>query len=450
MVKVTGLSAAILSILVISSCASERIQISRKTNQECKLPDIRNYHSRNTQVLALRPDGRPPVHLKARPGNKSGSGRSAIKFSTRKHSGLPDRSVTMLKDSKNEQLVLNQLPEIIQIEPAYLKPAGPSIPAENLTGSDDKISISGNKIDNEIKTARTTDRFTGAPVQEKAETENPSFETEASLPAAKPEAGDKTPFRKTEILILVMAMLAGLVPMTVIRTNPKLAEDVSFWAAMNPWKTRIMFGVLQVALVAAGFMAGEKLADNGVHLSNLSRDLMLGVFLSSSLLYPSRNSGIKLVRYTPLRQRAFNLALAISGFMLMTVAGNDQNIRESFARKAGLNPAETGSANIAPNRAPATKQLLYYQDLSQSQDDKLDSRIKKGEKGSKILQTVFAAFLVILIGGLIAAGACALACNGMPGLAYATAIGGGILLIVFATWLIRGIWGKRSPKLMKT
>ncbi len=55
----------------------------------------------------------------------------------------------------------------------------------------------------------------------------------------------------------MMAILAGLIPLATIKASPKLASDISFWAAMNPWKTRFMFAGTQIAMGTAGFMLGE-------------------------------------------------------------------------------------------------------------------------------------------------------------------------------------------------
>jgi hypothetical protein len=218
---------------------------------------------------------------------------------------------------------------------------------------------------------------------------------------------------------------------------------------MNPWKTRFMFAGAQIALGTSGFLLGEKLADTGVHFSALSWDLLLGSFLFSSLFYPTRNTSINFFKHTYLRQKAFDLALAISGFMLMVNTGNDPGTRASFVKMVNFNGYERQNVNITDNQNPAPTQLLYHQSDKQLQDEQTVVRKKGRSKGDNILLTSLAVLAALVLGFIVAAAACSLSCNGMEGLAVLTGIGGGLLVLVLAIWAIKSIWHPKQKNRIK-
>ncbi len=277
----------------------------------------------------------------------------------------------------------------------------------------------------------------------------PTGESSVSMPDSVISQPGKLPFHKSEAFVLMMAVLAGLIPLAAIKSSPKLAADISFWAAMNPWKTRFMFAGTQIALGTVGFMLGVKLADNGVHFSALSWDLLLGSFLFSSLLYPTKNGSINFFKHTYLRQKAFDLALAISGFMLMVNTGNDPGTRASFVRMVNFKGHEQQNVNILNNQNPAPSQLLYHQSDRQLQNEQTVVPKKERSKGDNILLTTLAVLGALVLGFIVAAAACSLSCNGMEGLAVLTGIGGGVLVVVLAIWAIKSIWNPKQRNRIK-
>jgi hypothetical protein len=269
------------------------------------------------------------------------------------------------------------------------------------------------------------------------------------LNPVKSDQSQKTPFHKSETFILMMAILAGLIPLAAIKANPELAANISFWAAKNPWKTRFMFAGIQIALGTAGVMLGEKLANNGIHFSDLSRDMLVGAFLTSSALYPVKYTSIKLFKHSYLRQNAFNLALAISGFMLMVNAGNDPGMRASLTKMVSFNGREQKNVNMLNDHNQAPKQLVYYQNERRLQDVHPAPKNEEKTRGSKIASTVLIILLALGLGFLVGAAACGIYCNGMVGLAFLVGIGGEGLLIYLATLVIRSIWHPKQKKGIK-
>jgi hypothetical protein len=267
------------------------------------------------------------------------------------------------------------------------------------------------------------------------------------LNPGKSDQSQKTPFHKNETFILMMAILAGLIPFGAIKATPKLASNISFWAASNPWKTRFMSAGIQIAMGTAGVMLGEKLAYSGIHFSNLSKDVLLGAFLTSSVLYPVKNTSIRLFKHSYLRQKTFDLALALSGLMLMVYAGNDPGIRASLTNMVSFKGHEQQNVNMLNDKSPAPQQLVYYQNDKQVQNEQTAPLKKKTSDGSKGLLTFLVVIATLGLGYLLAVASCNIYCNGMIGLSAIVCVGGGALLIVLAVGLIKRIWHPKPKKI---
>ncbi len=176
----------------------------------------------------------------------------------------------------------------------------------------------------------------------------------------------------------------------------------------------------------------------------------MGAFIFSSLLYPAKNSSFNFFKHSYLRQKTFDLALAISGFMLMVNAGNDPGLRASFTNMVSYKSNEQQNFDILNNQNPAPKQLFFYQIDKQLQDEQTIVPKKETSKGVKILYTVLVALAALGLGFLVAVAACGIYCNGMAGLAFLTGIGGGALVIASTIWAIKGIWHPKKRKSLKS
>jgi hypothetical protein len=277
-----------------------------------------------------------------------------------------------------------------------------------------------------------------------------SDEVAVSIPdTVKSDQSQKTPFHKSETFILMMAILAGLIPFAMIKATPKLSTNISFWAAMNPWKTRFMIAVTQIALGTMGFLLGEKLADNGVHFSDLSKDLLVGAFLTSSLLYPVKHTSIKLLKHSYLKQKAFDMALVMSGFMLMVNAGNNPELRASFTSMVNFKGHEQQNVNILNDHSQTSTRLLYFHNDNQSQDEQTAPQKKEPSRGLKILYTVLAVLAALVLGCFVAAAVCGLWCNELYLLSVLAGVGGGGLIIWIAISAIKSIWHPKAKKRKK-
>lgn len=462
--KGIGISTIILSAILIYSCATNRIQVAQKENLACKTPKTKYDFGKNKPIQAIKSNSRKYTrYLYHASWNNSHNGYSS-KNITRKDKH-PGKLIYGLGKTKINPIVTHSgINELMFIQP-ILKSSEINLyhyelkillaPVRTINEPKD-IIISSSQEDILFPTNKVNNESGGSYVvlkQEDIDDIMPneySDEAGVSIPnTVKSDQSQKLPFHRSETFILMMAILAGLISLATIKVTPKLSADISFWAAMNPWKTRFMFAGTQIALVTAGILLGERLANNGIHFSDLSRDLLLGAFLTSSFLYPVKRTSIKFFKHSYLKQKAFDLALAISGFMLMVNAGADPGMRASLTNMVNFKGYEQQNVNILHDQSQAPKQLLYYQNDKQLKDEQTAPQNKETSRGLKILYTVLTALGILVLGFFVAAAACGLSCNGMVGLAFLTGIGGAGLLVGLAIWAIKSIWHQNNKKRIK-
>jgi len=452
------ISAVILSALMITSCATDKIQVKRNNDIACKTPESRYDYGKKTMRSAKIKDRKRSGSgfITARNNRLKGS---AVKGTSGKGNNSVRSVNEAIKVSNNNQLSYSALSEqkLNQDIPGSIYLDLPDYELINLIAEQQRINnqdflnaeqplyvkqISTDQADIEP--------FSGESGPGQVNIDNIQLARSSEIDEMILNTGrlgnsEDIPAGESEYIFLLMALLAGLIPLGIIKANPKLAANISFWAAMNPWKTRLMFALINTGLITSGLLIGKHLADNSIHFSNLSKDLLFGVFLSSVLLYPEKHTSIKLLKHTYLKQKAFDLALAVSGFMLMVTAGNDPDMRASFTKLTDLKSTEQQNTVKSFDQSKTTGQLVIYKNEDHQQDQANsyieEEKLMKRKTGLRIL-TVLGA---IILGVAVAGGACALECNGMTGLAVATGVGGGVLIIVLAAAAFKAI-RKLQPK----
>ena len=455
------ISTILLSAILISSCATDRIQIARQVDLACKTPKTRYDYGRSKPIRAIKSSNSKYtryVHHEILNNNHDGYASKNIKgkdkhpekliyslgetgnYNKLTHSGINElmffRQILKSSEINLYHYELNKLPDQIRIfnEPKDII----------ISPSQEDILFPINKANNESGYSSVVLN------QDDIMPNEPTDEASVSiLNPVKSEQSQKTPFQKNETFILMMAILAGLIPLGAIRATPKLASNISFWAATNPWKTRFMSAGIQIALGAAGVVLGEKLAYNGIHFSTLSKDVLLGAFLTSSVLYPVKNTSIRLFKHSYIRQKTFDLALALSGLMLMVYAGNDPVMRASLTNMVSFKSHEQQNVNMMNDNSQAPKQLVYYQNNKQLQNEQPAPRKKEMNRGMKDLLSFLIVLAALGLGFLLAVASCEIYCNGMVGLSFLVGIGGGVLLIILAVGLIKSIWHPKPKNRIK-
>jgi hypothetical protein len=439
-----------LTVVMIASCATDRIKFAQKENPECKTQETRYDFGKKIPVREIKANNRKYVRNVYRTAwRNSHNGYSALN-SIRKDKH-PEMDIFRLGATKDFPADANSGIRELRFSETMTKIPGVSLlhyefkelPVPELIISKSPeviISPSAGKL--LLKNTLSDNESDNSLVLLQMATNN-----DTSPNTGQSDKTRGTPFHDNMDFVLLMALLAGMIPFAAIRATPRLANNISFWAAMNPWKTRFMFAGAQIALGASGILLGGRLADSGMHFTDLSKDIILGTFLTSAFFYPVRYASVRLLKHSYLKQKAFDLALAISGFLLMVNTGNDPLFRASLINMININGNEQQTLRTPGDFSQAPKHMvLYQQNDSQFQESQPAPMRKEPTRGLKILYTVLAVLGGLGLAWLLAMAACGLSCNGMEGLAYLVGIGGGILLIVLAVLLIKSIWNPRHKR----
>lgn len=460
MKKGIRISVVALSAVIIASCATDRIHRVSKEDLACKTPETKYDYGRNLPIREIKTNNRKYSRYVHRASWNNIHTRSASKNLTR----VDKDPVTIVagqgiikadntpafpgidRQTIDRQMIIWSASEENKDQLEKLRgPAAASLISAEI------IAILP------LETSPTPEIITYNPFsasgQEYMESSLPKSypgQADVSVHATEnPEQSQNKPFGNSEAFVFIMALLVGLIPFAAIKAYPNLAANVSFWAATNPWKTRLMFAGTNTAMIAGGLMLGEHLADSGIHLSGLSRYLLMGTFFASSLLYPVRNASSHILKHSYSKQKAFDLAVAISGFMLMVNAGNDPAVRATLTNMVSLNNRDHQYENTLNGNHQAPQKLIFYEPVEKIQDEQKTAEEEKQIRNKKIGSTAAVSFLALLAAFVVAVGACGLSCNGMAGLAALTGIGGGGLVIGLTIWAIRRIWHPRVVKEIK-
>ena len=247
-------------------------------------------------------------------------------------------------------------------------------------------------------------------------------------------------------LVYVAALLVGLLSFFGLKYAPNLTATISSWAYMNPWKTRYIITGMHLTLGSSAFILGEKLADGGTYLPDLSKYLLMAVFFTSALLYPVRKSQSIVFRYSYLRQKAHDLATILSACMLMVYVGNHPS-NQTFSLTGRTNSEGHNQYNIAPvNKSQSLYHPAFYQENVKPQDDSAVPQKKELTKAEKIAFTILSVLGFLLLAFGLVLLSCSIYCNGLEALAFVVGIGLGALLITSLVLVLRAIHRPKHKK----
>jgi hypothetical protein len=460
MKKGISISVVVLSAVIIASCATDRIRGVSKDDLACKTPESKYDYGRNLPTRSIKSNNRKYSRYAHRESWNNNHTRYVSKNIARqdKATGItaPDQRIpaahnlnafnSIDRQTVDRELMIWSATGSGEDQLATLR--GPAADSPESA----EIVVPPPPGESPNTAVILPDPFV-ASVQE--DIEGQLMNPHSGQPGISgqnteyPDQSQNMPFGNSEAFILMMALMAGLIPFAVMKAKPNLAASISFWAAMNPWKTRLMFACTNTGLIAGGLMLGGNLADNGVYFSDFSRYLLMGTFFASSLLYPYRNSSIPILKHSYSKQKAFDLAVAVSGFMLMVNVGNDPQATATLTGLVSNDNHNRQYENTLSSYGHERQNLVYYESVGQLQDDQKitdeETQIRKKKVGNTILISIAA--LLAAFGVTMAA--CGLSCNGMAGLAALTGIGGGALVIGLTIWAIRRIWRPKSGRKIK-
>ncbi len=258
------------------------------------------------------------------------------------------------------------------------------------------------------------------------------------------------PFQKPDNLIYLLGLISGIITLGGLISTPGLAGKISYWAAVNPKKTRFIIGGIQVLTGFAGLILGTEMSHRGMQCSDASRNMLIATFLASALLYPVRKSPVRILKRTYFRQKIHDLLLFISGFLLMVWVGNHFSRQTDYPaslRNTAGTMQQPGYDAFSTFLTPGHQVLYTYE--AQLQDEPASPEKKGLSTGAKVLLTVLTivAFCAAAYG--IAAASCGLACSGLNGLAIIVAVAGGLLIIALSYWALKAIYNPKNRRIPK-
>ncbi len=260
----------------------------------------------------------------------------------------------------------------------------------------------------------------------------------------------KTPAKQsTDGWYLLFGGLLGLLTFGLLKTKTDQAKNISYWAKNNKRTSRMVLAGLKVVLAGLGLYAGKLLFENDLLLTNTTTYSLIGASLLSATLYPSLKKSGNSEKRNYIRQKTHDLILSMGGFFLMASIGNQAlGNREYFPLLNSVYETGIPSVPVIFTSADVNSDFNNYQ-TSNFADDK--STNEKQSKRTwqiigKILLTILALSFVLLLEFIILGITCSLSCNGNEFLAFIVGIGGTLLCLLLAFFLMKKIWENKVSK----
>jgi hypothetical protein len=472
------MSLLILFAFIISSCATNRIQYTKADNNlstiksgkykkqelNCTFPKSHFSSNKNKSVRLVQSNKRLSARFAFHIERKKKFNSSSIKNSSKNNMNSEELISGLGKSLNSKQMPDGKLNKVMSLqnvhgsgyikidhsEPYYLHGSFQLINERedfsniNRFLSDDKLHTVKQTYDTNFFT------LTSLKQEEQENITDKKISIKSGEPDYKPvknEHSRKQPFHRNENTVFLMTLLAGCLSLIGLKSAPDFSRNISHWATINPWKTRFLITGIHVLTGTAGIILGKKLADSGTHFTELSKNLSIAIFLTSALLYPVRKSPTELFKHTYLRQKTHDLALFLSGFMLIVNVGNHYSeLNPSFASLLGTRNFKQQQEHVSSNNIQVPNQLVFYKSENQSQDG--SSVVQKKELGdwAKFFLTILAIAVACGLGYGLAVLSCSIACSGSQGLAALVGIGGLIGIIALLFWALRSIFSSKHKE----
>jgi hypothetical protein len=261
-----------------------------------------------------------------------------------------------------------------------------------------------------------------------------------TVPVQKPEQVEKTGHTQTQDNNIALFFgLSGLLSAGLLGAALRQVRQISEWASQNLGKARGLLAFIRIFTALSSVAAGNYLAQQGIEISETSKDAAIAVLLAAAILYPLHHSRFRLFTGGYFRQKLHDIALFVSGTLMMVYAGNRYDL---VAQPAA--PEQTVFRFAAFNQ-PAPAFSLVRHTISPLTDNPTDQEPPaKRSVGAKIALTVLTAGVFFLLTVLLGALACNIACAGFGGLAllvFFAGEGGAVFLTVY---LLKKIYGRKK------
>jgi hypothetical protein len=239
-------------------------------------------------------------------------------------------------------------------------------------------------------------------------------------------------------------------------------RKISVWAALNPWKTRLIIVLGHILLGLFALYIGEELRELDILLPKAFLLIPILVFLSTVFVYPSvmtsRYIGTVSFRFL-IRKTCDGLIIACSFATMIYIFNQVHLLPARFASYATL-PYKDSSIQKKRSAQEILASLQYRDKKSLTNYEKRvlkkefrkqvkiysDAKLKKAEeKSNKALKIILVILLALGLTFLLAWLACAISCGGAEILALIIGLAGLIGIIWLTIHLIKRINKGKRP-----
>lgn len=238
-------------------------------------------------------------------------------------------------------------------------------------------------------------------------------------------------------------------------------KKISTWALYYPKQARLLMAFIKVVLFFLALYIGNLLSDLNVHFSKTSLYLVLLLFFTAVITYPDKRKKKACFEYSfYIRQKVNDFLVALSSFFILILAFNT-NLFLKIQNPAYASAIVTNSNNVvAPSLNGKQKKLSakewrqlkakFKKELKRIMLGKPDENGAGTNKGWKLALAISAG---VVLTALLAALACAIACNGSEVLAVillAVGLGGviwGLIAWIKSIYKRRGVARRKKKKM---
>lgn len=244
-------------------------------------------------------------------------------------------------------------------------------------------------------------------------------------------------------------------------------KKLSYWAALNPWKARIIIVCSHLLILFLGWYTGSALSQMNILLPGILLLAFILYYFISAFIYPAKKEKRKLgPKWYYIKQKICDFSLAASAWGMIICIANNKNVQLGYFNLASGSSIETTISKIEKPTAAGILESLKSRDKSTLtgtekrilrkeftvQIKKYAIATIKGDKaaqnhaGAIILAIVLAVGLLSLVGVL----ACNLSCNGNDGAAILVGILGTAAVVIGLIFFIRSLQRKQEKNKEKS
>jgi hypothetical protein len=223
--------------------------------------------------------------------------------------------------------------------------------------------------------------------------------------------------------------ISGAISMAIISVFRRSFMQFSSWASKNPRTTRAMIASVQTGTVAASYWAGYTLAEEGVQFTSLAAATAAGATVVAGI--GSVVKGLNLMTFTQdyLRHKLLHAALFASSAAMVCYVGNTHYTpRNNTMSLAGYSIPLSSVSSSSYHEAPSKSAL--------------PDPPKKKKTGWRILTIT----LFVVATFFVAAGVCALTCEGYTFGAILLGVGLETSLVLLMNYILRKLSGETKEE----